>query len=183
MAPVRSSTRRGAHPTPTPPIQDTDGDDPNTNKELFLDPMLGTPLAIYLEKEVEDKDNIAQLIIVSYSFAIMWHENCESIAGSTGVEFISSKQQAVVRWTHFHRPCKCLPPLNGQCGTHTACFTMDATFLSALSLEDWILGISGEFFRWASKPPRNICGSLAFHIFLSFVDVFQSVVVVRSSSL
>ena len=65
MAPVRSSTRRGAHPTPTPPIQDADGDDPNTNKELFLDPMLGTPLAIYLEKEVEDKDNIAQLIIVS----------------------------------------------------------------------------------------------------------------------
>ncbi|KJA20067.1 hypothetical protein HYPSUDRAFT_142746 [Hypholoma sublateritium FD-334 SS-4] len=63
MAPVRSSTRRGAHPTPTPPIQDADGDDPNTNKELFLDPMLGTPLAIYLEKEVEDKDNIAQLII------------------------------------------------------------------------------------------------------------------------
>jgi hypothetical protein len=68
MAPVRSSTRRGAHPAPvppTPPVLDADRDDPNANKELFLDPMLGTPLAIYIEKDVEDKDAISQLITVS----------------------------------------------------------------------------------------------------------------------
>lgn len=68
MAPARSSTRRGAHPTPvppTPPIQDAEHDDPNVNKELFLDPMLGAPLAIYIEKDVDDKDIISQLVIVS----------------------------------------------------------------------------------------------------------------------
>ncbi|KAF8876709.1 hypothetical protein CPB84DRAFT_1795712 [Gymnopilus junonius] len=66
MAPARSSTRRGVHPSPgqsTPPVQGTEDDDPNVNKELFLDPMLGTPLAIYVEKDVEDKETISQLII------------------------------------------------------------------------------------------------------------------------
>ncbi|KAF8971146.1 hypothetical protein BDZ97DRAFT_1651829 [Flammula alnicola] len=66
MAPARSSTRRGPQPTPvppTPPVHDADRDDPNTNKDLFLDPMLGTPLAIYIEKDVEDKDAISQLVI------------------------------------------------------------------------------------------------------------------------
>ncbi|PPQ90542.1 hypothetical protein CVT25_015856 [Psilocybe cyanescens] len=65
MAPARSSTRRG-HPAqvqPTSPVQSAETNDPNVNKELFLDPMLGTPLAIYIEKDVEDKDTISQLII------------------------------------------------------------------------------------------------------------------------
>ena len=68
MAPARSSTRRGVHPAPvqsTPPVQNVEDDDPNVNKELFLDPMLGTPLAIYVEKDVEDKETISQLITVS----------------------------------------------------------------------------------------------------------------------
>lgn len=68
MAPARSSTRRGVHPNPvqsTPPVQSTEQSDPNANKQLFLDPMLGTPLAIYVEKDVEDKETISQLIIVS----------------------------------------------------------------------------------------------------------------------
>lgn len=67
MAPARSSARR-AHPPPihpTPPAENTEPDDPNVNKELFLDPMLGTPLAIYIEKDVDDKDEISRLIIVS----------------------------------------------------------------------------------------------------------------------
>jgi hypothetical protein len=33
--------------------------------ELFVDPMLGTPLQIYVEKEVENRDEIARLIKVS----------------------------------------------------------------------------------------------------------------------
>ncbi|KDR75012.1 hypothetical protein GALMADRAFT_69767 [Galerina marginata CBS 339.88] len=66
MAPARSSVRRGAHfstipPTP-PPVQNADDTDPSINKELFLDPMLGTPLAIYIEKDVEDKETIVQLV-------------------------------------------------------------------------------------------------------------------------
>lgn len=67
MAPARSSTRRSAHGSQVPPpgqlhVQD---DDLVANKELFIDPMLGTALAIYIEKDVEDKDNISQLIVVS----------------------------------------------------------------------------------------------------------------------
>ncbi|KIM45447.1 hypothetical protein M413DRAFT_66281 [Hebeloma cylindrosporum] len=66
MAPARSSTRRGAHispVSPTPAARDVQDDDPTANKELFLDPMLGTPLAIFIEKDVENKDDLSQLII------------------------------------------------------------------------------------------------------------------------
>jgi len=69
MAPARSSTRRGAHispVSPTPPVRDVQDDDPAANKELFLDPMLGTPLAIFIEKDVENKDDLSQLIIVGH---------------------------------------------------------------------------------------------------------------------
>lgn len=34
--------------------------------ELFLDPMLGTPLALYIEKDVEDRDQLVELITVSH---------------------------------------------------------------------------------------------------------------------
>ena len=69
MAPARSSTRRNAHGSQVPPPgqQQTQDDDLVVNKELFIDPMLGTALAIYIEKDVEDKDNISQLIVVSQS--------------------------------------------------------------------------------------------------------------------
>lgn len=66
MAPARTSTRRSAHAQVPPPGQQTQDDDLIANK-LFIDPMLGTPLAIYIEKDVEDKDNISQLIVVSSS--------------------------------------------------------------------------------------------------------------------
>jgi len=66
MAPARSSTRRGP-PVPLPPAdQNEDVNDLNVNTELFLDPMLGTPLAIYIEKDVDDKETISQLITVSH---------------------------------------------------------------------------------------------------------------------
>lgn len=64
MAPVRSSARRGGHPEPSP-VHDADTQDPTANKNLFLDPMLGTSLAMYVEKDVEDKDVITQMIVVS----------------------------------------------------------------------------------------------------------------------
>lgn len=34
--------------------------------ELFLDPMLGTPLAIYVEKDVVDRDQLVEIITVRY---------------------------------------------------------------------------------------------------------------------
>lgn len=64
MAPVRTSARRGGHPEPSP-VHDADTNDPTANKTLFLDPMMGTPLAMYVEKDVEEKDVITQMIIVS----------------------------------------------------------------------------------------------------------------------
>jgi len=65
MAPARSSTRRSAHASQVPPSGQQD-EDFISNKDLFIDPMLGTALAIYIEKDVEDKDLISQLIVVSY---------------------------------------------------------------------------------------------------------------------
>ncbi|RDB16915.1 hypothetical protein Hypma_002405 [Hypsizygus marmoreus] len=66
MAPARSSTRR------QPQIDQNNNinhstildheTDLNVNLELFIDPMLGSPLAMYVEKDVEDKDIIVPLI-------------------------------------------------------------------------------------------------------------------------
>ena len=53
MAPPRASTRRQP------------SDSSFSNDLFFIDPMLGSPLAIYIEKDVQDKDAIAQLIVVS----------------------------------------------------------------------------------------------------------------------
>ena len=37
----------------------------NVNSELFLEPMMGTPLAIYIEKDVQDRDTLVDLVTVS----------------------------------------------------------------------------------------------------------------------
>ena len=37
------------------------------NDELFLEPMMGTPLAIYIEKDVTDRDQLIEIITVSPS--------------------------------------------------------------------------------------------------------------------
>ncbi|KAG6811143.1 hypothetical protein H0H92_008798 [Tricholoma furcatifolium] len=62
MAPARSSIRppgqnNPQRPSVAPQIIDVDG-----NPELFLDPMLGTSLAMYVEKDVHDKDILVDLI-------------------------------------------------------------------------------------------------------------------------
>jgi hypothetical protein len=67
MAPVRSSARRSAHGSQAPPSgQQAQDNDLVANKDLFIDPMLGTALSIYIEKDVEDKDTISDLIVVSH---------------------------------------------------------------------------------------------------------------------
>jgi hypothetical protein len=67
MAPGRSSARRSAHGQQAP-LSGQHAQDENlvANKELFIDPMLGTALAIYIEKDVEDKETISDLILVSH---------------------------------------------------------------------------------------------------------------------
>lgn len=68
MAPARSSTRR-AHPeqnnVPPPSLHDQDSND-NVAQHLFIDPMHGVPLAIYIEKDVDDRDILVDLIIVGH---------------------------------------------------------------------------------------------------------------------
>ena len=67
MAPARSSARRSAHASQVPPNgQHAQNEDLVSNKELFIDPMLGTALAIYIEKDVDDKETISDLIVVSH---------------------------------------------------------------------------------------------------------------------
>lgn len=66
MAPARTSTRRTQHDQNTA----TRSADPSSNSgvvndELFLEPMMGTPLAIYVEKDVQDRDTIVDIISVS----------------------------------------------------------------------------------------------------------------------
>lgn len=66
MAPPRSSTRRAQHLQEN--IVPSAGQDTNTDDvedDLFIDPMLGTPLALYIEKDVQDKETLVQLITVS----------------------------------------------------------------------------------------------------------------------
>lgn len=67
MAPGRSSTRRAVH-TPSTSHNEVGSELQNegniVNKPIFLDPSFGNPLAIFVEKDVEDRDNICQLIQV-----------------------------------------------------------------------------------------------------------------------
>lgn len=90
MAPARSSARRAqrTHNTrnkqqpahdppppqqqqpvpvpqpPPPPPQSQPAVDPNADK-LFLDPMSGQPLSLYVEKDVDNKDSLSESIVVS----------------------------------------------------------------------------------------------------------------------
>ncbi|KAG6840689.1 hypothetical protein C0991_005048 [Blastosporella zonata] len=65
MAPARSSIRHPNQNNIQRPSVNPPNIDLNVNPELFLDPMLGTPLAMYIEKDVLDKDLLADLIPVS----------------------------------------------------------------------------------------------------------------------
>jgi hypothetical protein len=38
---------------------------PRIHDDLFLEPMMGTPLAIYIEKDVPDRDQLVHLVTVS----------------------------------------------------------------------------------------------------------------------
>lgn len=60
MAPARS-TRRAHSQNAPPPASDPQ------NAVLFLEPMMGTPLTIYIEKDVDDRDDLVDLITVSES--------------------------------------------------------------------------------------------------------------------
>ncbi|KAG5641274.1 hypothetical protein DXG03_005586 [Asterophora parasitica] len=66
MAPARPSVRHAPHLDQNnihrPPGHEPEPD-PNVNSELFIDPMLGSPLAMYVEKDVEDKDTLVALIL------------------------------------------------------------------------------------------------------------------------
>ncbi|KAK7692649.1 hypothetical protein QCA50_004282 [Cerrena zonata] len=65
MAPVRTQTRRSHrehnlaihHDTHQLPQVEQD-----PNGELFLDPMMGTPLSLYVDKDVDERDRIVELI-------------------------------------------------------------------------------------------------------------------------
>ncbi|RDX44846.1 hypothetical protein K466DRAFT_535700 [Polyporus arcularius HHB13444] len=66
MAPARSSVNRARrdqtqHP-PQPQNVSPPLDEQNSEDELFLDPLMGTPLAIYVEKDVENRDEIVELV-------------------------------------------------------------------------------------------------------------------------
>ncbi|KAF9792697.1 hypothetical protein BJ322DRAFT_1030862 [Thelephora terrestris] len=55
MAPPRNSSRR---PQSANPVQDE-----SVQSDLFLEPMMGNPLAIYVDKDVQDRDTVVDLII------------------------------------------------------------------------------------------------------------------------
>ena len=74
MAPIRSAnaSRRAASAHDHPPAPNSSAPSasvppeptPNVNPDLFIDPMLGTPLAVYIEKDVDDKDELVKLVTV-----------------------------------------------------------------------------------------------------------------------
>ncbi|KAA1471719.1 hypothetical protein DENSPDRAFT_777058 [Dentipellis sp. KUC8613] len=60
MAPAHAAHGRAVLSQPPPP----DASDPPPPPEhgLFLEPMMGTPLAVYVHKDVDDRDNVVDLI-------------------------------------------------------------------------------------------------------------------------
>lgn len=63
MAPGRLRRVQTAAPQPQGPQNEQQ--EQQEYPALFIDPMMGTPLPIYVDKDVEDRDNIARLITVS----------------------------------------------------------------------------------------------------------------------
>lgn len=49
---------------PPPPLQSQPAVDPNADR-LFLDPMSGQPLSLYVEKDVDNKESLSESIVVS----------------------------------------------------------------------------------------------------------------------
>ena len=68
MAPVRSANRRAHrdHPQQQPTPQPDPSHD--LSQDIFIDPMMGTALQIYVEKDVQDRDTIVELITVCRVF-------------------------------------------------------------------------------------------------------------------
>lgn len=68
MAPIRSANRRAQrdHSQQQSITQPDPNHDPS--QDIFIDPMMGTALQIYVEKDVEDRDTIVELIVVCRIF-------------------------------------------------------------------------------------------------------------------
>ncbi|KZT11070.1 uncharacterized protein LAESUDRAFT_672779 [Laetiporus sulphureus 93-53] len=62
MAPARTANRRGQRDQNAPTHNAPTDSVPDPSKEIFLDPMMGTPLQIYVEKDVENKEAVENLI-------------------------------------------------------------------------------------------------------------------------
>ena len=65
MAPARTTTRRAQHDQNALPRPSTsDNASIMVNDDLFLEPMMGTPLQMYIEKDVEARDALVEMITV-----------------------------------------------------------------------------------------------------------------------
>jgi len=63
MAPARSNRREQPGQSRNAPSDDSTPNDA-ANNDLFLEPMMGTPLTVYIEKDVEERESLVQLISV-----------------------------------------------------------------------------------------------------------------------
>ncbi|KAG6337095.1 hypothetical protein ID866_2006 [Astraeus odoratus] len=66
MAPARSN-RRTQHEQPVQlrnAPSDASTSNNASNSDLFLEPMMGTPLAVYIEKDVDERESLVELITV-----------------------------------------------------------------------------------------------------------------------
>ena len=74
MAPARRSRRDHAQVPPQP--QSTGipapADEQSPNDELFLDPLMGTPLSIYVEKDVDNREDVVDLIQVCSVLVLLY---------------------------------------------------------------------------------------------------------------
>lgn len=64
MAPARTSRRNQTNQPPPTRSSTSEVDNDVVNAELFLEPMMGTPLPIYIEKDVQDRDKLVDIITV-----------------------------------------------------------------------------------------------------------------------
>ena len=62
MVPARDSSRRLQSVNPA--------QDESTQSDLFLEPMMDNPLAIYVNKDARDRDTVANLIIIRLRSAV-----------------------------------------------------------------------------------------------------------------
>jgi hypothetical protein len=94
MTPTRHTvaSRRSANVDAVQPLDD-----------LLLEPMMGTPLAIYIEKDVPDRDTIVELVTVGCLFCVIGRVDHRFLSRVTAGLYLPATAAYHISWVQRAR--------------------------------------------------------------------------------